>query len=191
MTSRLRGALRAAGPPVLLALLLPAGLGTSTAYAAPAAPAVPATLKAPAALNAPEALTAPAAPEAPTVPAAPTATTAPPTPTTPSPTASAPYYGTGSLAGNRAGEGRLRPGREEPVAVPDPAVWRPLPPPPREVRRPERPRTAPVEPGTADAPRERAAEGPAFPGLRVLPLGGGMVLIGLGLGFLGLRLRRG
>ncbi|MFD0412951.1 hypothetical protein [Streptomyces sp. NPDC127108] len=160
MTSRLRGALRAAGPPVLLALLLPAGFGTPTAYAAPTVPA---------------ALTAPA----------------PPTPTTPSPTASAPYYGTGSLAGSRAGEGRLRPGRADPVAVPDPVVWRPLPPPPREVRRPERSRVPAVEPGTADAPRERAAEGPAFPGLRVLPLGGGMVLIGLGLGFLGLRLRRG
>ncbi|GHC75618.1 hypothetical protein [Streptomyces flavofungini] len=142
MTSRLRGALRAAGPPVLLALLLPAGFGTPTAYAAPPPP-------------------------------------------------TAPYYGTGSLAGNRAGEGRLRPGREDPVAVPDPAVWRPLPPPPREVRRSERPRATPVEPGPADAPRERAAEGPAFPGLRVLPLGGGMVLIGLGLGFLALRLRRG
>ncbi|WP_405658716.1 hypothetical protein [Streptomyces sp. RK9] len=168
MTSRLRGALRAAGPPVLLALLLPAGLGTPTAHAAPAA------------------LAAPASPDA---PAAPTAPPAPPT--KPSPTASAPYYGTGSLAGSRAGEGRLRPGRADPVAVPDPAVWRPLPPPPREVRRPERPRATPVEPGSADAPRERAAEGPAFPGLRVLPLGGGMVLIGLGLGFLGLRLRRG
>ncbi|WJV47419.1 hypothetical protein [Streptomyces flavofungini] len=153
MTSRLRGALRAAGPPVLLALLLPVGCGTSTAYAAPPTP----------------------------------------TPlTTPSPNASAPYYGTGSLAGSRAGEGRLRPGRADPLTVPDPAVWRPLPPPPREVRRPaERPRPVPVETGTADAPRERAAEGPAFPGLRVLPLGGGMVLIGLGLGFLGLRLRRG
>ncbi|MFE6399703.1 hypothetical protein [Streptomyces alboflavus] len=175
MTSRLRGALRAAGPPVLLALLLPAGPGTPTAHAAPAALS---------------ALAAPATPDAPT---APTAPPAPPAPlTTPSPTASAPYYGTGSLAGSRAGEGRLRPGRAEPVAVPDPAVWRPLPPPPREVRRPERPRaTTPVEPGSADAPRERAAEGPAFPGLRVLPLGGGMVLIGLGLGFLGLRLRRG
>lgn len=168
MTSRLRGALRAAGPPVLLALLLPAGLGTPTAHAAPAALAAPAT---------------PEAPAAPTAPPAP--------PIKPSPTASAPYYGTGSLAGSRAGEGRLRPGRADPVVVPDPAVWRPLPPPPREVRRPERPRATPVEPGSADAPRERAAEGPAFPGLRVLPLGGGMVLIGLGLGFLGLRLRRG
>lgn len=174
MTSRLRGALRAAGPPVLLALLLPAGFGTPTAYAAPLPPAAPA------------ARTAPAAPAAPTAPPIPPV---PPAPDSSPP--AAPYYGTGSLAGNRAGEGRLRPGREDPVAVPDPAVWRPLPPPPREVRRPERPRATPVEPGTADAPRERAAEGPAFPGLRVLPLGGGMVLIGLGLGFLALRLRRG
>ncbi|MVO88969.1 hypothetical protein GPA10_30520 [Streptomyces sp. p1417] len=115
----------------------------------------------------------------------------------PPPSDPAPYYGTGSLAGSSAGEGRRRPGRgEEPESVPAPGVWRPLPPPPREVRRPDKTRpTAPVPvpsvPGTADEPRERAAEGPPFPGLRVLPLGAGMVLIGLGLGFLGLRLRRG
>ncbi|MFH8794066.1 hypothetical protein [Streptomyces sp. NPDC017941] len=169
MTSRLRGALRPALPPVLLTLLLLAGSGTPMAFGT-AAYAGP--------------------------PAAPVAS---PTPS-PSPSASvsapAPYYGTGSLAGNRAGEGRQRPGRGEPEYVPDPAVWRPLPLPPREVRRPERTRpTPPVPvpsvPGTADEPRERAAEGPPFPGLRVLPLGAGMVLIGLGLGFLGLRLRRG
>ncbi|QIB44665.1 hypothetical protein [Streptomyces aureoverticillatus] len=180
MTSRLWGALRrAALPAVLAAALLPIGVGsgtgsgigfgfgTSTAYAATTAP------------TAVTALTAPAAPT--------------PSDPSPSPSASAPYYGTGSLAGSRAGEGRQRPGRAEPGTVPDPAVWRPLPPPPREVR-PERPRPTPVlppPPGTADAPRERAAEGPAFPGLRVLPLGAGMVLIGFGLGFLGLRLRRG
>ncbi|MER7346138.1 hypothetical protein ABT390_12175 [Streptomyces aurantiacus] len=151
MTSRLRGALRAAVAPVLVAALLPVGFGTPTAYAAPAP-----------------------APDA---------------------SAPAPYYGTGSLAGNRAGEGRQRPGRVHQGAVRDPAVWRQLPPPPREVRRPEQSRPTPVlpppPPTAADAPRERAAEGPAFPGLRVLPLGAGMVLIGLGLGFLGLRLRRG
>lgn len=36
-----------------------------------------------------------------------------------------------------------------------------------------------------------APANPALSGLRVLPLGAGLVLIGLGLGFLGLRLRRG
>ncbi|GGV50147.1 hypothetical protein GCM10010277_44740 [Streptomyces longisporoflavus] len=43
---------------------------------------------------------------------------------------------------------------------------------------------------TTGAAREAAAE-PVFPGLRVLPLGSGLVLIGLGLGFLAVRLRRG
>ncbi|WP_150493689.1 hypothetical protein [Streptomyces kanamyceticus] len=41
-----------------------------------------------------------------------------------------------------------------------------------------------------DAARPTRAD-PVLPGLRVLPLGGGLVLIGLGIGFLGLRLRRG
>ncbi|WP_051852335.1 hypothetical protein [Streptomyces aureocirculatus] len=181
MTSRLRVALRPAVPPVLLALLLPAGLGTPVAFGTTAGSDTPAGFDRPVGFGT-AAYAQPAA--------------APVAPPTPSPSAPAPYYGTGSLAGSGAGEGQQRPGRGEPESVPDPAVWRPLPPPPREVRRPEGTRpppsvAVPSVPGTADEPRERAAEGPAFPGLRVLPLGAGMVLIGLGLGFLGLRLRRG
>ncbi|MEV0441920.1 hypothetical protein AB0I84_08250 [Streptomyces spectabilis] len=107
----------------------------------------------------------------------------------PSPAPSAAYYDEVELAGSRAGEGRTRPGRAEPLVVPDPRAWRPLPPPAARERRAE-----PKPPPAADAAEpfaRRTATGPPIPGLRVLPLGAGLVLIGLGLGFLGLRLRRG
>ncbi|MEI5098843.1 hypothetical protein RB200_09485 [Streptomyces sp. PmtG] len=107
----------------------------------------------------------------------------------PLPAPSAAYYDEVSLAGTRAGEGRARPGRAEPLDVPDPRAWRPLPPPPREPR-PDPPPSADAA-DAAGAFRRHAATGPPIPGLRVLPLGAGLVLIGLGLGFLGLRLRRG
>ncbi|RPF34894.1 hypothetical protein [Streptomyces sp. TLI_185] len=44
----------------------------------------------------------------------------------------------------------------------------------------------------AQRPAAHAAEQPAEPVLRILPLGSGLVLIGLGLGlaFIGLRMRR-
>jgi hypothetical protein len=50
-----------------------------------------------------------------------------------------------------------------------------------------------VPPGRAGRQPVARAEGPAEPVLQVLPLGSGLVLIGLGLGlaFVGLRLRRG
>ncbi|APY87310.1 hypothetical protein DCW30_10750 [Streptomyces alfalfae] len=90
-------------------------------------------------------------------------------------------------AGSRAGEGRERPGGVNP-RLPDP------PPPPPE---PSPYVPAHEMPPAAAAHRdavpgaEREPAGPVLPGLRVLPLGGGLLLIGLGLGFLGLRLRRG
>ncbi|MFD9904468.1 hypothetical protein [Streptomyces sp. NPDC059063] len=106
----------------------------------------------------------------------------------PSPDPSAAYYDGVSLAGSRAGEGRPRPGRAEPLAVPDPRAWRPLPPPPP----PERPEhTPPPAADAAEPVRGQTATGPPIPGLRVLPLGVGLALTGLGIGFLGLRLRRG
>ncbi|MCI3931874.1 hypothetical protein [Streptomyces sp. AN091965] len=108
----------------------------------------------------------------------------------PSPAPSAAYYDEVALAGSRAGEGRTRPGRAEPLVVPDPRGWRPLPPPAAR-----KPRTEPRPPPAADVAEpssaRRTATGPPIPGLRVLPLGAGLVLIGLGLGFLGLRVRRG
>ncbi|MGV9449866.1 hypothetical protein [Streptomyces sp. NPDC003635] len=83
-----------------------------------------------------------------------------------------------SRAGSLAGEGRDRPGRpdvtvpdEEPVAEPSPA--------------------APSEAAASPAPAEVVGVR-AEPVLEVLPLGSGLMLIGLGLGlaFVGLRLRR-
>ncbi|MEU5899727.1 MULTISPECIES: hypothetical protein [Streptomyces] len=92
-------------------------------------------------------------------------------------------------AGSAAGEGRERPGgMQPPILDPTPVPHTPPPvaPPPRQ------PVPTPVaHRDTASDPTERPPVGPVLPNLRVLPLGGGLVLIGLGLGFLGLRLRRG
>lgn len=86
-----------------------------------------------------------------------------------------------SRAGNPAGEGRERPGRDE-MPVEEPRV-------PPATREPVEPPPEPVPPEAVVADRGRGGE----PVLRILPLGSGMVLIGLGLGlaFVGLRVRRG
>ncbi|AZM54393.1 hypothetical protein DMA15_19005 [Streptomyces sp. WAC 01529] len=89
-------------------------------------------------------------------------------------------------AGSRPGEGRARPGRADPP-VPDPP---PAPTPPPYVP-PPRPEPAAVSHRDTLSDAGEPPTEPVLPGLRVLPLGGGLVLIGLGLGFLGLRLRRG
>ncbi|WP_241267055.1 hypothetical protein [Streptomyces scabichelini] len=103
----------------------------------------------------------------------------------------------GNRAGSRAGEGRERPGRE---AAPedDAAAARPeVDPGVPEV--PEVP-DVPVSPETTSGsdmdpePSPHAAPpAPTEPVLRILPLGSGLVLMGLGLGlaFLALRVRRG
>ncbi|MBO0652304.1 hypothetical protein J1792_05725 [Streptomyces triculaminicus] len=100
-----------------------------------------------------------------------------------------PSPGAGDLAGTAAGAGRRHPGR---AAEPSPATSAeaegrkaaeepvPKPAPPRAPARraaPERPRHE-----ASGADRERV--------MRVLPLGTGMALTGLGLGFIALRLRR-
>ncbi|WP_221348397.1 hypothetical protein [Streptomyces beigongshangae] len=105
-----------------------------------------------------------------------------------------------SRAGSRAGEGRERPGRSAPPtdrtgppAHPDGSANRDREAPvvPETSAVPERPAEPPARPvdahETADRP-VRASE----PVLRVLPLGTGLVLIGLGLGlaFFALRARR-
>ncbi|MEU7644396.1 hypothetical protein [Streptomyces huasconensis] len=92
-------------------------------------------------------------------------------------------------AGSRAGEGRARPGRAD-VPLPDPPP--PSAPPPPVPPREEEQVHVTQRDTVADAGQPAPAE-PVLPGLRVLPLGGGLILIGLGLGvgFLGLRLRRG
>lgn len=92
-----------------------------------------------------------------------------------------------SRAGTRAGEGRQRPGRPEDAERDDGEA----------TAVPEEPRETVPEPSTqTEQPvREAAAaraERPVGPVLRILPLGSGLVLIGLGLGlaFFALRLRR-
>ncbi|WP_413758149.1 hypothetical protein [Streptomyces sp. MMBL 11-3] len=101
-----------------------------------------------------------------------------------------------SRAGSRAGEGRERPGREAPPTPQDSTPAHPdgsagpdedastAPEPPAPPERPARPVDAH---DAADRP-VRASQ----PVLRVLPLGTGLVLIGLGLAlaFLALRVRR-
>lgn len=82
------------------------------------------------------------------------------------------------LAGSEAGEGRRHPGRAEPPPTPDgDAGSRPSAPVPVHLEEPQD-----QGPAAVPAPVGRVLE--------VLPLGAGLVLIGLGLGFLGLRLRR-
>ncbi|MFI1681673.1 hypothetical protein [Streptomyces sp. NPDC020607] len=92
-------------------------------------------------------------------------------------------------AGSPAGEGRERPGGAQPPIL-DPTSLPHTPPPVAPPPRQPRPTPA-AHRDTASDPTERAPVGPVLPNFRVLPLGGGLVLIGLGLGFLGLRLRRG
>ncbi|MEV8020685.1 hypothetical protein AB0O76_31020 [Streptomyces sp. NPDC086554] len=93
-----------------------------------------------------------------------------------------------TFAGSVPGEGRARPGRAEPspppASVPVPAHTPKPDPQPSLARKPATKNTA------ADATRRTAAE-PVVPGLSVLPLGSGLVLIGLGLGFFAVRLRGG
>ncbi|MEV5606923.1 hypothetical protein [Streptomyces sp. NPDC052225] len=91
----------------------------------------------------------------------------------------------GSLAGSRAGVGRTPPGR----TLPSPAVTEDaLPPPPAVAET-----TAPASP-TPRTERPNAARQTVLPGggrvVNILPLGAGLLLTGLGLGFLALRLRR-
>ncbi|MFJ8047900.1 hypothetical protein [Streptomyces luteogriseus] len=92
-----------------------------------------------------------------------------------------------SRAGSRAGEGRARPGRPEDAGegpgVADASVF------PEEPREPVPEPSAPAERPVREA---ATAERPVGQVLRILPLGSGLVLIGLGLGlaFFALRLRR-
>ncbi|MER5213984.1 hypothetical protein ABT063_26275 [Streptomyces sp. NPDC002838] len=112
-----------------------------------------------------------------------------------------------SRAGSRAGEGRERPGRRVPLeSAPEDAEGTAAP----EdeggqeadgglTAEPEPPRATgvvpsghpprPADQGQAAGRAERSAE----PGLEILPLGSGLILVGLGLGlaFVALRVRRG
>ncbi|MEU6309607.1 hypothetical protein [Streptomyces sp. NPDC047014] len=108
-----------------------------------------------------------------------------------------------ALAGSAAGAGRERPGRPagEPANPELTVASRPLlparprtePTPPPPVPTPRPTVAAPVPSASAEdtalgtAPNDRAADLAAH----ILPLGTGCALMGLGLGYLGVRLRRG
>ncbi|MEU8887225.1 hypothetical protein [Streptomyces sp. NPDC048442] len=95
------------------------------------------------------------------------------------------------LAGRRAGVGRTRPGRTpEPEALGPVAAYVPVAPP---TRRPPAtpPRTPEPERGTPPPTSlQQAYPRPDMLQIRALPLGTGIALVGLGLGFLAMRLRR-
>ncbi|MFF4099965.1 hypothetical protein [Streptomyces sp. NPDC001903] len=124
----------------------------------------------------------------------------------PDPVADVPHEAYEELAGSAAGVGRERPGR--PAAEPAnpgtvlaarpllpvrphhrPAVPRPVQPPPPASRPspPDPPSPPPVVTAIGTGPNERAADLAAH----ILPLGTGFALMGLGLGYLGMRLRKG
>ncbi|MFH8339458.1 hypothetical protein [Streptomyces sp. AM6-12] len=128
----------------------------------------------------------------------------------PSGSASAPYdapSGEPSRAGSGAGEGKLRPGRHDGPwaqvegdedAVPGSAAAQPAEPETAETPTASHPpQDAGLDPtgtpgNSAGQNAARPSEDASEPTLRILPLGSGLVLIGLGLGlaFLALRLRR-
>lgn len=89
-----------------------------------------------------------------------------------------------SLAGSRAGVGRTPPGR--PLPDPDDEDAAALPPPEAEPSVSTPPSTRPEPP--PDAGRQTTAT--QSPLGNVVPLGAGLLLTGLGIGFLALRLRR-
>ncbi|MFD9462787.1 hypothetical protein [Streptomyces sp. NPDC060027] len=111
-------------------------------------------------------------------------------PTRPTPTADP------SRAGSFAGEGRSRPGRTEPDLQDTPDATDPEDTGPGADAGLTEPSLAP-EPSRNDAvPVQQSVVGPASPPepvLEILPLGSGLILIGLGLGlaFVALRVRRG
>ncbi|RLV01488.1 hypothetical protein CTZ27_13435 [Streptomyces griseocarneus] len=114
----------------------------------------------------------------------------------------------GRLAGSTAGEGRTHPGRatesadggaddaedadtdqDDPDDTPSPSVRLSIPPSPWRQADAARPgRTPPPPAPPPDGSRESMGYGDHV--MRVLPLGTGMTLTGLGLGFFALRLRR-
>ncbi|MFI0238381.1 hypothetical protein [Streptomyces sp. NPDC016845] len=92
-----------------------------------------------------------------------------------------------SLAGSRAGVGRTPPGRLLPD--PDGEDAAALPPPEAEPSV-STPPSAPPERPDAERPTATRGTGAEAPLVNVVPLGAGLLLTGLGIGFLALRLRR-
>ncbi|QNS05324.1 hypothetical protein [Streptomyces xanthii] len=91
-----------------------------------------------------------------------------------------------SLAGTQAGEGRTPPGRPRPHPT-GPAALRPPAPP---VEEPSATPTHRPRPPAAARQQTVVPDDGTSPLVNVLPLGFGLLLTGLGLGFLALRLRR-
>ncbi|MER6781265.1 MULTISPECIES: hypothetical protein [unclassified Streptomyces] len=185
MTQRLRAQRWLAGAAVAAAALSPAAPAASAVSAASAAASSPAG---PAAAVRPLTAALPGR-----VPVA-----APKTDDNdPDPLADVPHEAYEELAGSAAGVGRERPGRPaaEPANPETVLAARPLlpvrphhrPASPRPVQPPPPPSPPPVVTAIGTGPNERAADLAAH----ILPLGTGFALMGLGLGYLGLRLRKG
>ncbi|MFE2548651.1 hypothetical protein ACFXGI_08895 [Streptomyces sp. NPDC059355] len=185
MTQRLRAQRWLAGAAVAAAALSPAAPAASAVSAASAAASSPAGRSA-----AVRPLTAPHPGRAPAA--------APKTDDTePDPVADVPHEAYEELAGSAAGVGRERPGRPaaEPANPETVLAARPLlparphhrPASPQPVQPPPAPSPPPVVTAIGTGPNERAADLAAH----ILPLGTGFALMGLGLGYLGMRLRKG
>ncbi|MGP3687187.1 hypothetical protein ACTVZO_21190 [Streptomyces sp. IBSNAI002] len=102
------------------------------------------------------------------------------------------------LAGSAAGAGRPRPGRPvtesadpEMLVASRPLPARPLPERPERPERPEPPRIAPTPPAVIGALGTETNGRAADLAAHILPLGTGFALMGVGLGYLGMRLRKG
>jgi hypothetical protein len=113
----------------------------------------------------------------------------------PSPPGEQEATGSDRIAGRQAGVGRVRPGRAPGAEAvrPAPARVRQAPPSRPPATRPAAPRPVPEGPVPESPVPARLGQAVAEPGplgFRPLPLGSGIALVGLGLGFLAMRLRR-
>ncbi|HWU05376.1 MAG TPA: hypothetical protein VN520_03055 [Streptomyces sp.] len=118
---------------------------------------------------------------------------APAQPSAPRSSTASPPPGGPPLAGRQAGEGRARPGRsltpQEAASSEAAADEVPPDPDPAEVPAFTPPPEAFPEPAEA-ARQQQALDEPAVRQVRDVSLGSGIALVGLGLAFLGLRMRR-
>ncbi|MFI8101444.1 hypothetical protein [Streptomyces sp. NPDC086023] len=96
----------------------------------------------------------------------------------------------GELAGSAAGAGRARPGRVMEEPLPEVLLPAARPVPEAEAPKPQPPRPEPSEAGMVSALGADGNDRAADLAEHILPLGAGLTLMGLGLGFMGMRLRR-
>ncbi|MFI8262311.1 MULTISPECIES: hypothetical protein [unclassified Streptomyces] len=180
-----------------------AGAAVAAAALSPAAPASSAVSAASAAASSPAGRAAAVRPLAEALPGRAPAAAPKTDDADPDPVADVPHEAYEELAGSAAGVGRERPGRPaaEPANPETVLAARPLLParphhrpaapqpvqPVQPVQPPPPPSPPPVITAIGTGPNERAADLAAH----ILPLGTGFALMGLGLGYLGLRLRKG